>query len=140
MAKPSTPEFDAVNSQLANLKLIVSGADWWTNLGAGAGMYSIPGESPVLSCWPSEISTNVDPESGVGTITITWVALVPLDGEDSTPALAVIADMRAALVAECRAGDPEEVAATWTDRVPGSNYATVTITVQSTMISGGRSV
>lgn len=140
MALPAIPEYDSVTAQLANLQQIAAGPDWRTDLGAGAGLYPISDESPVLSCWPSDISTGVDPDSSVGTIVVTWTAIVPLDTEDSTPALYVLADMRAALVGTCISADPREVGDTWAQRPPGSNYTTVTITVQSQMVSEGRSL
>ncbi len=136
--KPEAAEYEAVNAQLANLKQIAAGDDWWTDLGAGAGLVPIADQDPALSCWPSDVSTNTDGESGAGIVSITWTAVVPLAGIDSMDALLVLADMRAALVSSCGMSDPIESGATMTLREPGSNYATVTITVVSQMISDGR--
>ncbi len=138
MPLPSAPEYAAVNAQLIDLQQIVAGVDWSTNLGAGAAMEQPSGEEPSLSCWPSEIATSVD-ESSIGVIAVTWTAAVPLGGDEAVEALLVLADMRAALVAECTAGDPRELAAAWTRREAGSDYATVTITVTEQMVSEGRS-
>ena len=138
MPLPSAPEYLAVNAQLIDLQQIVAGVDWSTNLGAGAAMEQPSGEEPILSCWPSEIATSVD-ESSIGVIAVTWTAVVPLGGDDAVEALLVLADMRAALVAECTSGDPRELAAAWTRREAGSDYTTVAITVTSEMVSEGRS-
>lgn len=135
---PERPEAEAVNSQLANLKQIVAGPDWHTDLGAGANLDQLSEEDPPLSCFWSDIATSVDPASGYGEVTVEWTANVPLNGTGSQLAFDVLADMRTALVTSCANSDPAEIAAGVTKREPGSNYATVTISVVTGMISNGR--
>ena len=138
MSKPATPERDALLAQFARIEAVAAGADWHTDLGAGVALSAPAEEKPALQCWPSDVTTEAA-EDGVSALTsITWTASVPLVGDDMADAELVRADLRAALVSTCPLGTTREMQSGVTQREPGSDYSTVTITVQTPIIIEGR--
>ena len=139
MSLPATPELDIKQAQFQRLRAVVAGADWHTDLGAGTYLWPQADESPPLHCWPSEVGTEIRDDGVSATTSITWTAVSPLgDAEDTNDAELVRADLRAALVSRCPMGTTHEVGSSVDQCDPGSNYATVTITVQTPIITEGR--
>jgi hypothetical protein len=137
MNQPPTPELDLKTAQYHRLLAVDAGVDWHTDLGAGVYLWPQADESPALQCWPDEVSTEAREDGTSATTTITWTAVAPV-GDDNADAELVRADLRAALVSACPMGTTREVSSSVAMREAGSNYATVTITVQTPIIIEGR--
>jgi hypothetical protein len=137
MSRPLHPELDIKLAQYARLRTVRAGDDWHTDLGSGASLQPLADETPPLHCWPSEVSSDARDDGASATTAITWTAVAPV-GEDNADAELVRADLRAALVSRCPMGSTREVSSSVSMREGGSNYATVTITVQTPIIIEGR--
>ena len=138
MSLPSTPELNLKTAQYNRLLAVSAGADWHTDLGAGVYLWPQADESPTLHCWPSEVTTEARGDGASAVTSITWTAVAPTTADDSDAGEYVRADLRAALVSRCPMGVTQETESSVAQRDPGSNYATVTITVQTPIILEGR--
>lgn len=137
MTRPAAPEYSIKLAQYDRLRQIVAGDDWHSHLGAGVRLSPLADETPAQHCWPGDVSTESSEDGVNALVSITWEAVVQV-GDDSTDAELVRADMRAALVSLCPMGTTKETASTVSMRDAGSNYATVTVTVQTPIIIEGR--
>ena len=133
--KPARAEYDAVQRQKSLLEGI-TGDDWWTDIGGRVYLEAQGDEKPPAHIWLEAIAT--DAAEWVDNISITWQAVLPLTGDDSMPALDVLADMRAALTSECAMGGDTEAGSTIQFRQQGGNYAAVSITISSQAAVNGR--
>lgn len=142
MSKPTTPELDLILTQLTALQAISAGADWHTDIGERVYLGRLTDDDPPLHAALDSVVTDAGEDLAAAVCTVTWFGIVPLDdpmtpGSDLRTALLVQSDMRAALVGACATGT-HEVAASVARRDERSNYAVVTVTTQTPIITEGR--
>lgn len=122
---PRTPELEVVQAQAARLRTITGGTDWHSRIGERVLMEPVAEPDPPLHVALARVECAPD-QRWAGTVSATWVAVVPIARSDALDPLLVLADLRAAL--QCDDDETTISAAEVELRSQGSNYAVVTIT------------
>lgn len=136
MAKPDTQEYDIVLEQQARLQNILVGPDWNTSIGATVLIHDTQDYEPAERIALIAVATN--PESvDLAMCTVIWRAHVDVS-DGGVTALQALADMRAALVSQCPHGETMESGVTLTLAPPGTNWAKIDYSTQTTILLEGR--
>lgn len=127
MSKPARPEYEAVNAQMASLKLIKGGTTYHTSIGTLVYPTPRPLPDPAdhIACTAVSVNPRGKPYNDQ-TVNVSWTAMVGWDGDDDMTPLNVLADMRHALLC----GNPKLSLAAGQIYYPdsGGNFAAVALT------------